>query len=212
MKLKQSFPFYLKLASYFYPVTIEKSHEPYYLELILSKNKLVLDSTNANQSNEGLKQAFHRTFHQLRVYEKKYENTLVLGFGLGSVVELLQAKKCLGKVTAYENNAQILQWLDQYYDLGGIQLVSDSAENLKNLDSNYDIIIVDLFLDNQCPEFLNNLTYWTQLKTRLSPSGILIWNTLIPTQTKVNFNMEDVFKKNVEVEGVNRVWFEYSFI
>lgn len=206
MKLKQSFPFYLKLASYFYPVTIEKSHEPYYLELILSKNKLVLDSTNANQSNEGLKQAFHRTFHQLRVYEKKYENTLVLGFGLGSVVELLQAKKCLGKVTAYENNAQILQWLDQYYDLGGIQFVSDSAENLKNLDSNYDLIIVDLFIDNQCPEFLNNLAYWTQLKTRLSPSGILIWNTLIPTQPKVNFNMEDIFEKNVEVEGVNRMW------
>lgn len=206
MKLKQSFPFYLKLASYFYPVTIEKSHEPYYLELILSKNKLVLDSTNANQSNEGLKQAFHRTFHQLRVYEKKYENTLVLGFGLGSVVELLQAKKCLGKVTAYENNAQILQWLDQYYDLGGIQFVSDSAENLKNLDSNYDLIIVDLFIDNQCPEFLNNLAYWTQLKNYLSPSGILIWNTLIPTQPKVNFNIEVIFEKNVEVEGVNRMW------
>ncbi|MBL7790517.1 MAG: hypothetical protein JNL75_11870 [Chitinophagales bacterium] len=206
MKLKQSFPFYLKLASYFYPVTIEKSHEPYYLELILSKNKLILDSTHANQSNEGLKQAFHQAFHHLGVYEKKYENTLVLGFGLGSVVELLQAKKCLGKVTAYENNAQILHWLDQYYDLGDIQFVSDSAENLKDLDSNYDLIVVDLFIDNQCPEFLNNLAYWMQLKTRLSPSGILIWNTLIPTQPKVNFNMEDIFKKNVEVEGVNRMW------
>ena len=196
MNIKSTFPFYLKLASYFYPVTIEKSHEPYYLELILSKNKLILDSTHANQSNEGLKQAFHQAFHQLGVYEKKYENTLVLGFGLGSVVELLQAKKCLGKVTAYENNVQVLQWLDQYYDLGDIQLVSDSAENLKNLDSNYDLIIVDLFIDNQCPEFLNNHAYWTQLKTRLSPSGILIWNTLIPTQPKVNFNMEDIFKKN----------------
>ena len=69
MNLKQSFPFYLKLASYFYPITIEKSHEPYYLELILSKNKLILDSTHANQSNEGLKQAFHQAFHQLGVYE-----------------------------------------------------------------------------------------------------------------------------------------------
>lgn len=206
LKLKFPFLFYQKLLSYFYPIRIAKTEVPYHLELILSKNKLILDSTHANQSNEGLKQAFHRAFHQLGVYEKKYENTLVLGFGLGSVVELLQAKKCLGKVTAYENNAQILQWLDQYYDLGDILLVSDSAENLENLDSNYDLIIVDLFIDNQCLEFLNDLAYWTQLKTRLSPSGILIWNTLIPTQPKVNFNMENVFEIKVEVEGVNRMW------
>ncbi len=116
MKLKHSFPLLLKLASYFYPITIEKSNEPYYLELVLSKNKLILNSKNANQSNEGLKQAFHLALHQLRVYDRKYKNILVLGFGLGSVVELLQAKNCLKKVTAYENNPQVLTWLDKYYD------------------------------------------------------------------------------------------------
>lgn len=206
MKLKKSFPFYLKLASYFFSITIEKSSQPYYLELLLSKNKLILNSKNANQSNEGLKQAFHQAFHQLRIYEKKYENILILGFGLGSVVELLQVKKCLGNVTAYENNAKVLQWLNKYYDLEGIHLISDSAENLKNIDSNYDLIIVDLFIDNQCSQFLNYKAYWTQLKTHLSPSGILIWNTLIPTQPKVNFNIEDIFEKKIEVEGVNRMW------
>jgi hypothetical protein len=79
MKLKHSFPLLLKLASYFYPITIEKSNEPYYLELVLSKNKLILNSKNANQSNEGLKQAFHQAFHQLGVYKKTYKNILVLG-------------------------------------------------------------------------------------------------------------------------------------
>jgi spermidine synthase len=206
MKLKPSFPFYLKLASYFYPITIEKSNEPYYLELVLSKNKLILNSNNANQSNEGLKQAFHQAFHQLGVYKKTYKNILVLGFGLGSVVELLQAKNCTENITAYENNPQVLTWLDKYYDLENIQLHTDSAENLAHLESNYDLILVDLFLDNQCPEFLNNLAYWTQLKTHLSPSGMLIWNTLIPTQPKANFSMEEVFERKVEVEGVNRMW------
>lgn len=206
MKLKKSFPLLLKLASYFYPITIERSLEPYYLELVLSKNKLILNSTNANQSNEGLKQAFHQVFHQLSVYNKTYKNILVLGFGLGSVVELLQAKNCTENITAYENNLQVLAWLDKYYDLGNIQLHTDSAENLAHLKSNYDLIIVDLFLDNQCPEFLNKLAFWTQLKTYLSPSGMLIWNTLIPTQPNVNFSMEEVFERKVEVEGVNRMW------
>lgn len=211
MKLKKSFPLLLKLASYFYPITIERSHEPYYLELVLSKNKLILNSQNANQSNEGLKQAFHQAFHQLGVYNKTYKNILVLGFGLGSVVELLQAKNCTENITAYENNPQVLTWLANYYDLGNIQLHTNSAENLTHIESNYDLIIVDLFLDNHCPEFLNNLAYWTQLKTHLSPSGILIWNTLIPTQPKVNFNMEDVFERRMEVEGVNRMWVKENF-
>ena len=206
MKLKKSFPLLLKLASYFYPIPMERSHEPYYLEIVLSKNKLILHSQNANQSNEGLKQAFHQVFHQLGIYKKTYKNILVLGFGLGSVIELLQAKNCTENITAYENNPQVLAWLDKYYDLGSIQLYFDSAENLTHLESNYDLILVDLFLDNRCPEFLNNLAYWTQLKTHLSPAGIIIWNTLIPTQPKVNFPMEDVFKKKVEVEGMNRMW------
>jgi hypothetical protein len=206
MKLKKSFPSYQKLVSFFYPITIEKSDDPYYLELVLSKNKLILDSENANQSNEGLKRAFHQAFHQLGVYDKTYKNTLVLGFGLGSVVELLQAKNSLNKVTAFENNPKILSWLDEYYDIGDIHLINNSAEDLNKLDSNYDLIIVDLFLDNQCPEFLNNQAYWTQLKNHLSPSSMLIWNTLIPTQPKVNFNLEDIFTKKVVVEGVNRMW------
>ena len=185
---------------------MERSHEPYYLEIVLSKNKLILHSQNANQSNEGLKQAFHQVFHQLGIYKKTYKNILVLGFGLVSVIELLQAKNCTENITAYENNPQVLAWLDKYYDLGSIQLHFDSAENLTHLESSYDLILVDLFLNNQCPEFLNNLAYWTQLKTHLSPAGIIIWNTLIPTQPKVNFPMEDVFKKKVEVEGMNRMW------
>ena len=206
MKLKKSFPFFLKLAGYFYPITIERSHESDYLELVLSKNKLILNSQNANQSNEGLQQAFHLAFHQLGVYDRKYKNILVLGFGLGSVVELLHAKNCTENITAYENNPQVLAWLAKYYDLGNIQLHTDSAENLAHLESNYDLILVDLFLDNQCPEFLNNLAYWAQLKTHLSPSGMLIWNTPIPTQPKANFSMEDVFERKLEVEGVNRMW------
>ncbi|MBL7790519.1 MAG: hypothetical protein JNL75_11880 [Chitinophagales bacterium] len=35
---------------------------------------------------------------------------------------------------------------------------------------------------------------------------ILFWNTLISTIPKANFNMDDTFDKNVEVEGVNRMW------
>jgi len=206
MKLKKTFPFHLKLASYFYPITIEKSNEPYYLELVLSKNKLILNSANANQSNEGLKHAFHHAFHQLGVYDNKYHNILVLGFGLGSAIELLQTKKCIGNVTAYENNPQVLSWLDKYYDIENIQLNMDSAENLTKLVSNFDLIIVDLFIDNQCPFFLNSKAYWIQLKNHLSPSGKIILNTLIATQPKVNFNMVEIFESKLEVEGVNRMW------
>ena len=130
MKLKKSFPFFLKLASYFYPVTIEKSSTPYELELVLSKNKLILNSKHANQSNDSLEQAFHECFHHLGIYTKEFNNVLVLGLGLGSVVHLLNKNGNINQLTAYENNPQILAWLEKYYDYSDVQIISKSANEI----------------------------------------------------------------------------------
>ena len=80
MKSKKSFPFFLKLASYFYPVTIENSSTPYEIELVLSKNKLILNSKHANQSNGSLEYAFHECFHHLGIYTKEFNNVLAVSY------------------------------------------------------------------------------------------------------------------------------------
>lgn len=207
MKLKKSFPFYLQLASYFYPITIEKSSDPYYLELVLSKNKLILNSKNANQSNDSLKLAFHECFYRMGIYKRALDHLLVIGLGLGSVVDLLQKNGDVKKITSYENNPQILAWLSKYYYCTDINIISNSAKDLETPNIAYDLILVDLFIDNETPDFLNEISFWVQLKAMKSQNGILIWNTLIQNPPKVDFSLSDFFTGSADIHGGNKMWY-----
>lgn len=206
MTATNSIPFYKKLASCFFPITIEKSSQPYYLELLLSKNKLILNSKNANQSNENLERAFHLLFHELGLYKKHFENVLILGYGLGSVAHLLTKNGSVKAITAYENDKRILDYIEIYQLDKAVNLKSISAEKIIERKTSFDLIIVDLFIDNQSPNFLNTLPYWQDLKSLLTPRGILIWNTLLSHPPKADFQIEKLFDKKVEIMGLNRMW------
>lgn len=206
MKSKKSFPFFLKLASYFYPVTIENSSTPYELELVLSKNKLILNSKHANQSNGSLEYAFHECFHHLGIYTKEFNNVLVLGLGLGSVVHLLNKNGNINQLTAYENNPQILAWLEKYYDSSDINIISKSANEIDTVNAIFDLILIDLFIDTQTPNFLNEISYWEKLNSITKPNGLIIWNTLVNYPPQENFNLNNFFEKGFEVQGINRMW------
>jgi len=210
MKLKHSFPFFQVLASYFLPITIDQSSEPYHLELVLSKNKLLLNSSNANQSNDSLERAFHLVFHELEMYNRENASVLILGLGLGSVIDLLQRNSSIQQTTAVENNPQVLAWLELYYDTSSIHLISDSAEKSLQTDEIYDLIIVDLFEDLHIPHFLYQEAFWTQIKTKLTPNGIILWNTLLDYPPQVHFQLENIFDRKLDVEGMNRMWAFYK--
>lgn len=206
MKLKHSFPLYQIVWSYFMPIRIEKCDTPYYLELVLSKNRLVLNSKNANQSNDSLQLAFHQCFHELNIYNRDWDRVLVLGFGLGSVASLLEEYGTINQMTAYENHPQVLAWLNTYYDTSSIHLRAESAENSVASGGLYDLILVDLFEDQRIPDFLLEKSFWIALKKSLGPEGLLIWNTLSDYPPSVSFLMEEVFEKKVDVLGMNSMW------
>ena len=175
MKSKKSFPFFLKLASYFYPVTIENSSTPYEIELVLSKNKLILNSKHANQPNGSLDYAFHECFHHLGIYTN-------------------------------ENNPQILAWLEKYYDSSDINIISKSANEIDTVNAIFDLILIDLFIDTQTPNFLNEISYWEKLNSITKPNGLIIWNTLVNYPPQENFDLNNFFEKGFEVQGMNRMW------
>lgn len=198
------FPLYKKILSYLYPLKIEESNKPHYLELLLSKNKLILNSQNANQSNENLERAFHLVFHELNMYPRQFEKVLILGFGLGSAANLL--KNNVKEVIAVENDSRVIQWYYDYSDSSSIQFVHQSAEILGFENQSFDLIIVDLFIDTEIPNFLNSLSYWQHLISLLNSKGLLIWNTLIEHSPKTDFEIEHFFSKKIEVIGLNRMW------
>lgn len=174
LRRNDRFTCFQKILSFFYPLQISKSgYSNSYIEIILEKNTLVLHSKNANQSNGALKHAFHEIFHRLDIYHRSFESILVIGFGLGSVIELIQSRVHVNQVHAIENNPTVRNWLEKYYSIDGI-LFTD----LNNL-SEYDLIILDIFEDKYLPEITLQKDLHLQLKNHLRDRGILIWNTLL---------------------------------
>lgn len=193
MKLKYKFTLIQRILSYFISLEIEKNKSPYYLELILDRNKLVLNSQNANQSNQNLKSAFNELFYRQDIYKKEYNHVLILGLGLGSVFDLLIENASVNQFTAYENDTRLIAWLDKYYKTENLNIIPKSAEEFSIENKKYDLIIVDLFIDEIIPDFLTKSSYWGTLKSSLTPDGILIWNTLKFKEIKTEFDIKTIF-------------------
>lgn len=183
-----------KWASYFFDITIESSETPYPLEIALSKGNFQLNSLHANQSNGTLKLAFHHAFHQLGIYGLSLEKVLILGLGLGSVVDLLQKRCSIQQMTAYENNPTILGWLEKYYEILNIKILPTSAQYMSD-DHSYQLIIIDLFVDEELPVFLSQKEWWERIQSMLSSNGIMIWNTL--SKNQISLDIQDIFDTSV---------------
>ncbi len=177
---------------------------PYYLQISLSKGQILLNSNQANQSNAQLKHAFHEAFQRLEIYGQSFDNILMLGGGLGSVVSLLQERCRIESFTIIENDSRIITWLQEYYDIKELKIMSTSANEL-NLIESYDFIIVDLFVDTNIPEFLNELSYWQMLKLQLTKKGRIIWNTL----SKPSEQIQSEFDEHFQVQNGN-VFYYYQ--
>lgn len=188
------------VLSYFFSRKIEESATPYYLELRYSKDRLVLNSQHANQSNESLKMAFHYAFHELLNTRKNYPKVLLLGLGLGSTLELLSENSALDKVIAYENDPRVLNWVKQYYsmDENKFKLRAYSANKAIEETELFDLILLDLFEDRQMPDFLNDVAYWKNIFSRLSPDGQLIWNTMSNEARPIRSEITELFDRSIQ--------------
>lgn len=172
-------------------ILIEKTSSPInpYLEVVLSKGRLRLNTPEATYSYGDLYQNFYRTFLYLRIEQYRLHHALLLGFGLGSIPTMLYdcfEQKTL-RYTAVEIDAEIIRLAHHYlpdYLLRHITCIC--ADALICLPQHrpeklYDLIAFDIFIDQKTPTPFWQADFLTQLKSLLSPSGILIFNTLAIT-------------------------------
>jgi spermidine synthase len=194
-----------RLWSYFAPRKIDYVLHPYYLELLYAKDTFILNSQNANQSNASLKKAFHYAFHELDIYHQNFPRVLILGLGLGSIIELLQENSRIDRVIAYENNSTVLRWLDAYYQISEDQLKIKEATAMNSLEEEgfFDLILVDLFEDTDIPGFLGELEFWKSLISKLNPDGRIVWNTLSSGKGRMKDEIQQVFdRRMITMENV----------
>lgn len=165
--------------------SVESEHNPH-LYVSLKQGRYQLSTANAVYSFADLYANFARAFGLVDLDRLPGREVLVLGLGLGSIPYMLE--KTFRRdyhYTAVELDEAVL-YLASKYSLpqlqSGIEVRQADAIAYVNQESaRYDLICMDVFLDDYIPEPFEEESFLQRLHDLLSPGGLLLYNRLAAT-------------------------------
>lgn len=153
------------------------------LQLGLKKGRYCLSTPNAIYSYADLYDNFSKSFHLLNIKEKDIREVLILGFGLGSIPFMLE--KVFGKncqFTGVEADELIAYWASEYVmdELNSpVQMnIADASFFVETCEQKFDLIAMDIFVDNEIPIEFEEIHFLQNLNELLSDQGLLMYNRL----------------------------------
>jgi spermidine synthase len=177
-----------KWLSYLFELHVESApstHNPH-LYVSLKQGRYQLSTANAIYSHEDLYTNFLQAFRRIRLDELPIEEVLVLGLGLGSVPYMLE--HTLGKryyYTAVEIDENVIDLANRYclsqLDSPIITICADAYAFLLQNKQQYDLICMDIFLDDVVPPLFESPEFLEALRDSLTPQGLLLYNRLART-------------------------------
>lgn len=209
-------PFWKNLFSYFEEIHIESSpseHNPH-LYVSLRKGRYQLCTAHAVYSYEDRYDNFVKAFDILALKNRNIENVLILGFGLGSIPMILEKEGHDYHITAVEIDEEVL-YLANKYALHNIQsnieiICANAYAFVMQSQQKYDMICMDIFLDDIVPPIFEEEGFLQKMKEMLSKDGLLLYNRLAANEDDLkktkNFyenNFLPVFEEGryLDVEG-----------
>ena len=178
-------PLWKRLLSYVKEVhieTTESEHNPF-LHIVLKNGQYQLCTAHAIYSYGDLYDNFSKAFEKIDLDRLNIKNVLILGFGLGSIPLMLEKKFHKNyHYTAIEIDPEVLR-LANTYILPDIQ----SSIEFQILDAHtyamfsaeqFDMVCMDVFLDDTVPTELEQDDFLHDLKDLLTDNGVLLFNKL----------------------------------
>lgn len=176
------FPLWKKILSYFWDFKLETIQSNINGTCVVSYNKghLKLSTSNAIYSFGDLYDSFKQAFDSISIKNYKVENCLLLGVGLGSVIQLLRQHPTLKTIDAVEIDDKIIDLCKKYLktDYTVNYIHQDAFQFVDDCTKTYDLIAVDLFIDDQTPEKFITKTFIQHLKRIGSAQCILLFSKL----------------------------------
>ncbi|MBO0357083.1 fused MFS/spermidine synthase [Hymenobacter sp. BT186] len=173
----------LRLLSYLFPITrTVQSEVSGPLEVTWRKGRKVLDTRHANYSYGSLQQVLR--YGLLFVEPRQASHALLLGLGGGSVVATLRHElQYEGHITAIELDAVVIGLAATEFGVRpDAQLAIVCADAFAWIrtapDTQFGLIIVDLFVDLHLPAGLQTAGFWQDIRRVLRPGGYVLFNTL----------------------------------
>ena len=185
----QSQPLWKKWLSYFVEFHLESTPSDYnpHLYVALKQGRYQLCSANAVYSYGDLYRNFFDAFQTIKIQDLDIKRVLVLGLGLGSIPLILERNfKCTFSYTAVEIDNSVI-YLANKYVLHQLQssitcIQADAHTFMEQNIEPYDLICMDIFLDDIIPQKFGSLSFLDNLKGAHAPNGLLLYNRLSLTE------------------------------
>lgn len=169
-----------KILSYLYPIT-KKVHSEISgtLEITWYNGKKHLNTANANYSYGSLQKILK--FGLDKIDLKKVNSILLLGLGGGSVIETLRHDFEYSKpIVAVDIDPVIIDIAKNEFHLkadANLQIICDDALNfMASNPQDFDLIIIDLFVDINVPKSFLALSFWQNVIKASATNGTIIFN------------------------------------
>ncbi|CAM1334841.1 spermidine synthase [Tenacibaculum aestuariivivum] len=178
-----------KLRSFIWPQTTKIATDfNGTLELTWINGKKVLDSKNANYSYGNLQKILEKGISKIDL--KKVDSILLLGLGGGSIItSLIKKFNYEGKIDAVEIDKKIIDIAKNEFnllDFKNLKIIHTDAFNfVKNLNPQYNLIIVDVFIDQNVPLLFLTEEFCCNLSKKTAPKGCILYNI------GINLNKKD---------------------
>lgn len=177
--------FWKILASYLTEIPIEHVHSEIngHLSVNLQWGRYQLCTENAIYSFSDLYDNFAKTFNQLNYDKLPGGKVLILGFGLGSIVEILEKRRAKNfEYTGVEVDETVI-FLAEKYTLSNLDvpieiICTDALHYVYSTSILYDLICVDVYLDDKIPAPFEEISFLEALKDTIHPDGVILFNRL----------------------------------
>ena len=122
-----------------------------------------------------------------------------MGFGLGSVVDLLENHPAITEITAVDADAIIISLAKKYLQSDLKNKINynceDAAKFVYETKQTFNLVLFDVFIDNETPIPFMQKDFLTALKKCVSKNGILLFSKIEDSNKSriENVQFESVF-------------------
>ncbi len=164
------------------PVEITGSAHNPLLEVTYAQGRLKLSTGNAVYSFEDNYVAFREGLRLAEIEKLTIKDCLILGYGMGSIPVILEKLfKLTPSYTGVELDETIVELARKYYHERSEHInfqVEDAYEWVRSENGVYDLICIDLFIDNEVPEKFEQEEFLLNVKGLLKEGGMLLFNRM----------------------------------
>ena len=202
-----------KYLSFLYPITIEKFNTKFngVMELKWVNGVKILDSKSANYSYGSLQTILKRGLQRLK-WDHSIQEILVLGLGGGSIIPTIRLDfNVVAHIDLIDIDSDLIKIARAHFQIDNYEDVEvyceDAMEYVDQTKKKYDLVIVDLFIDNIIPTQFIDEQFIYKLDRLLNINGKILFNTIRINGDRSNYNnlYEFFSKMNYQIESLLQI-------